>query len=231
MSASVRVNCWVGPLRAQAFQASIWKHNRVSFTVSGIGVCPWDRSQASSVIGWPVLIPSVSAPSITPEFFCKQDKFGVKILWVGEYHFPSTRVPAWLVFRFHITKVLSHNYDHSHWFLDVLLIPGLCVILKMSPTFSPPSLADYHSFSLSFGHISCSPISSRIHPHSSSYPLSYPIPSIHLPLILIPLLSEIQASSLTPSFLLSFFESVEGSMDILYFTANIHLISRLLHSG
>jgi hypothetical protein len=64
-----------------------------------------------------------------------------------------------------------------------------------------------------------------LNPHLPLYLLSHPVPSIRLPLtvILFLLLSEIQASSLVPSFLLSFFGSAACSMGILYFMANIHL--------
>jgi hypothetical protein len=58
---------------------------------------------------------------------------------------------------------------------------------------------------------------------------------------LFPLLSVIQASSLGPSFLINFFESVKYNIGILYFMANIHLSvnscyvhpfgSGLYHSG
>jgi hypothetical protein len=48
---SVRVRCWVEPLRGQI--APICKHNIVLLTVSGIGAFPWDGSQVVSVNGWP----------------------------------------------------------------------------------------------------------------------------------------------------------------------------------
>ena len=61
--------------------------------------------------------------------------------------------------------------------------------------------------------------------HSPPYPLSFPVPSIHWTLltILLPLLSDIQASSFGPSFLFSFVGSVECSVGILHFMPNIHL--------
>lgn len=65
------------------------------------------------------------------------------------------------------------------------------------------------------------------------FPLPFPSPilvppSILLPsmTILSPLLCEIQSCPLGPSFLFNFFGSVECSMSILYFMANIHLLVR-----
>lgn len=62
-------------------------------------------------------------------------------------------------------------------------------------------------------------------PHSLPHPLSHPVPCFHLHhmTILFSILSEIEASSLGPSLLFSFFVSMDYSMVILYFMANIHL--------
>jgi hypothetical protein len=56
-------------------------------------------------------------------------------------------------------------------------------------------------------------------------PLSHPISSLPLPpmIILFPFLSRYQISTLGPSFLLSFLQSVNCIMGILNFLANIHL--------
>jgi hypothetical protein len=75
--------------------------------------------------------------------------------------------------------------------------------LQIFHLFSWPS----SSFSCSFTHLIPNPSL----PSSATLP---PFPSLYLPLmtILLPLLSEIQASSLGPSFLFSFFGSVECNM-------------------
>jgi hypothetical protein len=113
----------------------------------------------------------------------------------------------------------------------------------------PPSYPCQLQISIhSHSHLSISPVFSSIDPEHPP-PIPHPIPSpIQFPLsicllmtILSPLLSEIQASSLVPSFLFGFFGSVEHSMNILCFMANIHLQvstydicpfgTRLPHSG
>jgi hypothetical protein len=63
------------------------------------------------------------------------------------------------------------------------------------------------------------------HSYSPPYPLSHPVPTLHMPplTILFSLLSEIQAFSLGPSFLFSFFGSVECIVRAPYFMIDIHL--------
>ena len=105
-------------------------------------------------------------------------------------------------------------------------IAGPCHILKKSPTSPSPLVADFHSFSAPSDHLSCpSPYLIPNLIHSPCHSLSHPDPSFHLPpvIILLPLVSEIHISSLVLSFLFSFFGSMECSMVILYFMANIHL--------
>jgi hypothetical protein len=71
------------------------------------------------------------------------------------------------------------------------------------PASLPPSVADFYSFSWPSGCLSCPTLILNTYPHSPLHPLSLPGPSLHLPLmtILFPLVSEIQASLLVPSFL------------------------------
>ena len=71
-----------------------------------------------------------------------------------------------------------------------------------------------------------------LHPCSIPYPLSYSVPSLHslrVPALFL-LLSKIQACSLGPSLLFGFFRSVDHSMIILYFMANIHLLVSTYHA-
>ena len=93
------------------------------------------------------------------------------------------------------------------------------------------SVADFHSFSWPSSHLSCLSPCLILNLPISCLPL---LPHSFLPLslmtILLSLLSEMQASSLEPSFLFSFFGSVECIMGILYFMANIHLSMSICHA-
>ena len=107
-------------------------------------------------------------------------------------------------------NVVSHSTGHPGCFLVAFFVLGICLI-RDAPTSSPLSFSDFHSFSCPSRHLS-SPSSYLILNPSNSPPhlLPYAVHSLHVSLmtILFPLLSEIQESSLVPSFLCSF----SGSM-------------------
>jgi hypothetical protein len=84
------------------------------------------------------------------------------------------------------------------------------------PPHTSLSAADFHLFSWPSVHLSCpSPNLILKLPLPLCLPPT-PVPFLCLPpmAVLFPLLREIQASSLGPSFMFSFFESVECSIDI-----------------
>jgi hypothetical protein len=108
-----------------------------------------------------------------------------------------------------------------HWFLGTSPIPGLCLILEM--------LLSPHTISCRFPFIFID-----IYPSLLFLPTpdpEHPIPPLHNPFqflppiclmtILFPLLSEIQASSLVPSFLFSFF----GLWSVAWVSCILWLIS------
>jgi hypothetical protein len=72
-----------------------------------------------------------------------------------------------------------------------------------------------------------------LHPIFPSYLLSHPDPSLHLSpsiFLFLTFLCEIQATSLGPCFLFSFFGISEYNMAILYFVVNIHLQVSIYHA-
>jgi hypothetical protein len=118
------------------------------------------------------------------------------------------------LFRFHIPTAVNLSYGHSRWFLGASPI-------RYSPHCHP--FLVFHSFLWPSDHLAClSPqlILNLPPPHSPTHPFSHSVLSLHLPptTILFPLLSEIQASSLGPSF----FGFVACSMSILNFMATIY---------
>jgi hypothetical protein len=108
-------------------------------------------------------------------------------------------------FRFHIPNALSHS-SISPLILGCLPYPRLLSSSGDAPTSPsyPLSFANFYSFSWSSDNLSCPyPYLILNGPHYPSHLLSHSVPSIPLPLMttLFLLLSEIQASSLVPSFL------------------------------
>ena len=163
-------------------------------------------------LGQPLVGCSLSLCSIfIPVHLVGRINFGLKVLWVGCL-FLSTGSPTWLqevspsAIIFLATRRQCESHPH--------ILRGVSPVPEFCPRDAPinfPALVCPNS-----GHLiailvpsSPSPIISSIHPPPMS--------------ILFPLLSEIQASSLGPSLLLSFFGSVDYSMVILFFMANIHL--------
>ena len=133
-------------------------------------------------------------------------------------HWGSCPATAGGLFWFHIPNIGESELRSTSLISVHLLYCGTLCHPGEAPTSSPQSLAHLHSLSWPCSHLSCPSPHLIPNPHSSPH-------SLHLPLmtILFPLLSEIQASSLVPSFLFSYFGSVNYSMGILYFMANIHL--------
>ena len=74
------ITCWVESFRIQLCKTAFYKHNRVSLIVSGVGACPWDRSQVGPVVGWPFPQPLFQHCLCIS---CREGKFFVKIWgWV-----------------------------------------------------------------------------------------------------------------------------------------------------
>jgi hypothetical protein len=125
-----------------------------------------------------------SIPSICISW--KQDTFCVESFMGGLVslllHWGSCMPTGGGFFRIHIPNVVSHRWGHPHWFLGSSLIPSLCLILEMSPTASPQSSEDFHSFSRLSSHLFYfSPHLILNPPHSSSPPLFFLDPSLDLP--------------------------------------------------
>jgi hypothetical protein len=197
--------------------------------VSGIGTCPWDESQVGPIIGWPFPPPFLPLSPVS-EFLVDKINIGLKVLYIGWYPYWCTRVPDWLQ-----EVACSGSISPMLWVTAMVTpinswAPPLfqdCHNLEMLPPYpipQTPSVADFHSFLWPSGHLSCPS------PHLILSPpilLPNPPPITYLYLlpitILFPLLSESQASLHWPSFLCSFCGSVECSMGILYFMANIQL--------
>lgn len=200
---SVSVSCWVEPLRAHLCEAPVWMHN----IVSGVGACPWDGSQIGPVIP---IVYSIFVPA----FLLDRIDFVLNILWAGWCSYPSTGGPAWLqevATAYSITPLLGVSEKLSQRLTGVFPFSGMSWRCSLIPILCQLPIS--HNW----------PWTSHPPPH----PLSHPVSSLPLPpiTILFPLLSEIQASSLGPSILFSFFGSVEynDSVCILYFVADIHL--------
>ena len=116
--------------------------------------------------------------------------------------------------------------------LGSLCIPGVWDFLLVPLCPPPNTAANFYPLSGPPGLLSCLP-------HNWSFPtLFLPPPISHLwfslPLppvvILFPLLSRTEASTLGPSFLLSFIWPVSCIMDILNFWANIQLLVNTYHA-
>lgn len=143
-------------------------------------------------------------------------KLWIRFFWLGWCPHSSTGNLSWLqevAISGSISPIArSRSWDQPHRFLGVSTVLGFQLLPEMLlplriPVFSPFIL------------LKLDPSSTPLHP------LSHPVPSL-LPTpisILFPLLREIQTSSFGPSFLLSFFESVDYGKFILYFMRNIHL--------
>ena len=195
------------PLRGQ--HAPVCKHSRVSLIVLRIGACPWDGSQNGPVIRWPFL-------QFLCSIFCiivDRMNLRLKVLWVGWclYHF--TRVPAWPQ-----EVISSGSISSIQWVTaKVTLIDFGC--FPYSRSLSHPGDVPYLLTPISYRFPQLLAIP-PVFPYTWSWNLHFPphtpssqFPSLHLCLltILCPLLSEIQAFLLGPSFLFSFLGSVECS--------------------
>jgi hypothetical protein len=136
--------------------------------------------------------------------------------WVGVLIHPLEVMPGYT--RWSLRALYPHFLGISArgTLIDFLNPPRPQVFgMSQRSNFPSPPLSPLSQLSLYLPHSHPNP------PH----PLSYAVPSLLPPLmtVLFPLLSETQASSLGPSLLFSFFGSVDCSMGILYFMANIHL--------
>jgi hypothetical protein len=153
-----------------------------------------------------------------PAFLVDRINFVLKVLWVGWCLYLSTMVPEWLkevAFSgsiFPMLRVTDKVTPIDSWvpFLSQVSVSSW----RCAPPSKPRSVAYFYSFSWPSCHLFYCPSPHMIlTPHFSIHPLSLSVPSISLPLMIIsfPLLSEIQASLLVPSFMFSLFVSVKCS--------------------
>lgn len=125
----------------------------------------------------------------------------------------------------YLKKVASSSsiYSESQIRSPTLILGHLPYSMSLSSPGDNTPTPHPHQLQISFhfhGQLAISPVllctcpEPPLTPHS----LSLLLPSLHLPFItiLFPLLSEIQASSLGPPFLFSFFVSVECNMEPIY---------------
>jgi hypothetical protein len=86
---------------------SIYKNNRVSLIVSGIGALPWNRSLAGLVIAWPF---HHSQIHLCPYISYRQDKFWVESFMGGlvslSLHWGFSLAIGNGLLRFHIPRSL-----------------------------------------------------------------------------------------------------------------------------
>ena len=93
------------------------------------------------------------------------------------------------------------------------------------PHLATPISYIYSFIFMLFVHLTCNSRNLILNPHSTPHTYSLPVSSLPLPFMIIVFTtqSEMEETLLVPSSLFSIFGSVEHSMRILYFMANIHL--------
>jgi hypothetical protein len=182
-------------------------------------------SQKSPITSPPLPYPPILIfwPWRSPAFLIDRKKFESEVLWMGWFSYCSSGFPAWL-------QVVPYSGSISQICeseLSSLPLSLGCIHYSrcLSHYIEVPYLSIFVSCRFTFIFM---PIWPSVYAPDPESPLLFPSPlppALHLSLmtILFSLLSEIQASSLVPSFLFNFFGSVECSMGILYFMAKFHL--------
>ena len=137
--------------------------------------------------------------------------------WVGVLNIPLGFLPGFRRWPLQVPypQCYESQLKSPHWFVGTSLIPCLSLVLKMTLSSLPESVADFHTFSWSSSYF--------VYPSQTWYwasiPLTIPFlsqvpPSICLLWLLFTLLSVTQASSRVPSFLFIYIESFRWSMEI-----------------
>lgn len=143
-------------------------------------------------------------------------------------HWRSSLVIGGGLLRSHVPMVRYLRWGHQHLLLGASPIPGLWDILKIPFTLLLAAWYFYSFYRPSWP-LSClfTYLVLPAPPFHSTTTSQVPLPVSHY--YPAPPISEIQASSLGPSFLVNFFGSVGCILGILKFMANIYLPASIYH--
>jgi len=175
-----------------------------------IGACPSDESQAGLAIGW--LFPQSLLYPPCLHFWVENFVDGLVSLLLYCSSCLATGGGGFL--KFYISNVVSYSLGSpiDSW---VTLLSQVLVLSWRCP--SPPHPCQLQISTNFHDHLAISRPSLHLILNPPSLP-AFPLSSLHpLMTILFPLLNETQVSSFMPSFLFSFFGSVEYSMAPIFY--------------